>query len=131
MLDGDEAMKWREVRLAAAVLFVGGVFAGALIAAARAFLPRWTNLALLPYSPPMLVLEGLIVLHIAFWLRPLTVGHWALNGLLLGLMVQIASLFPYDIHTLLSYHWSALITVPAAIVGMALSTNTPQQKAPR
>ncbi len=121
MTDGDEAVRWQEVRLTAAFLFVGGVLAGVLITAARAFLPKWTNLVLLPYSLPMMVLEGLIVLHIAFWLRPLTVGHWALNGLLLGLMAQIASLFPYDIHTLLPYHWSALVTVPTAMLGMALN----------
>jgi len=110
-------MRWQSFRSDATVLFVGSVLAGVLIAAIRALLPQWTKLALLPYSPPMLVLEALIVLHVAFWLRPLTVSHWALNGLLLGLMAQIASLFPYDIHTLLPYHWSALVTIPAALIG--------------
>ncbi len=113
-------MRWRSVQLNAAVLFVGGVLAGVLIAAIRTLLPQWTKLAILPYSLPMLILEGLIVVHIAFWLRPLTKVHWAAGGLILGLMAQIASLFPYDIHTLLPYHWSALVTVPAAIIGMAL-----------
>lgn len=114
-------MDWQRLKLNATVLFVGGVLAGVLIAAARTLLPHWTKLAILPYSPPMLVLEALIVLHVAFWLRPLTFGHWALNGLLFGLVAQIASLFPYDIHALLPYHWSALVTVPASILGMALS----------
>ncbi|MCS7186891.1 MAG: hypothetical protein RMK89_08070 [Armatimonadota bacterium] len=113
-------MKWKSLRVNAAVLFVGGVLAGVLIAAMRALLPQWTKLALMPYSPPMLVLEALVVIHVAFWLRPLTVGHWALNGLFLGLMAQIAFLFPYDIHTLLPYHWSALVTILAAPIGMGL-----------
>lgn len=114
-------MRLNEIRLSAVALSVGGILGGALIAAARTLLPKWTSLSLLPYSPPMLILEGLIVVHVAFWLRPLTIGPWALNGLLLGLLAQVASLFPYDIHTLLPYHWSALVTVPAAIIGMALS----------
>ncbi len=113
-------MRWQSFRSDATVLFAGGVLAGVLIAAIRALLPQWTKLALLPYSPPMLILEALIVLHVAFWLCPLTVSHWALNGLLLGLMAQIASLFPYDIHTLLPYHLSALAIVPASLLGMAL-----------
>jgi len=113
-------MRWQSIRLTLAVSFLGGVLAGVLITAMRALLPQWTKLAVMPYSPPMLTLEALIVVHVAFWLRPLTVGHWALNGLFLGLAAQIASLFPYDLHTLLPYHWSALVTVPAALIGMAL-----------
>ncbi|MCS7263906.1 MAG: hypothetical protein NZ805_03640 [Armatimonadetes bacterium] len=52
----------------------------------------------------MLVLKGLIVVHVAFWFSPLTVRHSVLNGLLIGITAQFASLFPYDIHTLLPYH---------------------------
>ncbi len=113
-------MQWGKVKTTIAVLFVGGILAGTIIAAMRALLPRWTVLAILPYSPPMLILEGLVVLHIAFWLRPLTFGHWALNGLVLGLLAQSAAFIPYDVHSLLPYHWSALITVPAALIGMVL-----------
>ena len=118
-------MKWGEVKATMAVLFVGGVLAGAVIAALRAFLPRWTMLSILPYSPPMLLLEGLVVLHIAFWLRPLMKLSWFVSGLLLGLFAQSAALFPYDLHTLLPYHWSALITSLGALAGMGLGKTHP------
>lgn len=113
-------MQWDKVKATLAILFVGGILAGTIIAAMRSLLPRWTVLAILPYSPPMLILEGLVVVHIAFWLRPLTFGYWALNGLVLGVLAQSAAFIPYDLHSLLPYHWSAMITVPAALVGMAL-----------
>ncbi len=102
------------------VLFVGSVLGGILITAARALLPQWLRLMIFPYSPPMLVLEALIALHIGFWLRPLVQLPWWLSGALLGLLLQIAHFVPYDLHTLLPYHWSSLVTVPAAVVGMAL-----------
>ena len=38
----------------------------------------------------------------------------------MGLAAQSAAFFPYDLHTMLPYYWSTLITVPAAWVGMAL-----------
>ncbi len=111
---------WRTYRFSVAVLFVGGILAGAIIAALRALLPQWTMLSIMPYSPPMLLLEGLVVLHVAFWLRPLTKMHWSLGGVLLGLLAQSAALFPYDIHALLPYHWGSLVALPAAVIGMGL-----------
>lgn len=111
---------WHAYRLSLAAVFVGGVLSGAVIAALRIFLPKWTMLNIMPYSPPMLIIEGLVVVHVGFWLRPLTKGHWIVSGFLLGLIAQVAALFPYDIHTLLPYHWSALLTLPAAMLGMAL-----------
>lgn len=111
---------WHAYRLSLAAVFVGGMLSGVVIAALRILLPKWTMLNIMSYSPPMLIIEGLVVLHVGFWLRPLTKGHWIVNGFLLGLVSQVAALFPYDIHTLLPYHWSALLTLPAAMLGMAL-----------
>ena len=73
----------------------------------------------------MLLLEGLGDLHIAFWLRPLMKLPWLVSGWLLGLFAQSAALFPYDLHTLLPYHWSALITSLGALAGNGIRGGAP------
>lgn len=101
-----------------AVVFVGGVLSGALIATFRAYLPRFV--LAFPYSPPLLVLEALVVVHVGFWCRGLVGEPWWVWAFALGIAAQIAILFPFDPHILLPYHWSALVTIPGALLGMGV-----------
>lgn len=112
---------WTIWRRALIIACIGGILSGAIIAAIR-FVLAWVLPSMHPYSSPDLLLHALVVLHVAFWLRPLAGEIWWAAGLMLGFVAHLSAwLFPYDAHSLLPYHWSGLTCVPAAFAGMALA----------
>lgn len=111
-------MKGQEWRQSLLAVFIAGIWSGAIITLLRVLLSHYFSW--LPYSFPMLIVEAGVACNIAFWVRPMVGEPKAVWALLLGLFAQSAALFPFHVGHLLPYHWTALVTVPAAWIGMTL-----------
>lgn len=111
-------MKGREWRQSFLVVFIAGIWSGAIIALLRVLFLH--NFSWLPYSFPMLIVEAGVACSISFWVSPMFGKPKEIWALLLGLFAQSAVLFPFHLGHLLPYHWTALVTVPPAWLGANL-----------
>jgi hypothetical protein len=104
------------------VVCIAGFWIGALVAFCRALLAHLFSL--MPYSLPLLIMEAGIACNVAFWVSPMVHEPKMVWAFLLGLFAQSAILFPFHVGYIfiLPYHWTALVTILGAWIGMTLGS---------
>jgi len=102
------------------VVCIAGFWVGALIAFCRALFAHLFSL--MPYSLPLLIMEAGIACNVTFWVSPMVHEPKMVWAFLLGLFAQSAILFPFHVGYILPYHWTALVTILGAWIGMILAS---------